>query len=100
MARRPIKPKSVIILGIPFSIEYKALPQKEEKQYGECYVMDRRIIIHDKLEGDILEATILHEVCHCILNMTGSAEFMTEEQEEATVLALETGLCQIFTRNF
>lgn len=100
MARRPAKPKSVVILGIPFEIIYKALPQKDEKNYGECHVMDRKIVVHDKLEGEILEGTILHEVCHGILNLSGAAEFMSEEQEEAAVLALETGLIQTYTRTF
>ena len=88
------KPTMIPILGTEFKVDYTTKLAKDE--YGHTIGNDRSIKIKSALKGEILKATLIHEVCHAILHCSGQSENLTEEQEEAIVVALEHGLTPIF----
>lgn len=91
------RPTKIDILGIPVRIIQVKKIDKDDA-YGESNFMDRTIKIRAGLPEDLFESTLLHEIVHTILGMTGQSEHLKHEQEEAIVLALEHGLCQIYGR--
>ena len=84
-------------MGIPFKVTYVAKIDKENSM-GESNGAERRIKIQKGLDTSIEEATLMHEIIHSILYLTGQAEQLNEDQEEGLVLALEHGLSQIYER--
>lgn len=93
------KPKSVAILGADFEIRYVKSVDKGDS-FGECDGPLRIIKIKDSQPDHIVDSTILHEIIHGILYMSGNSEHLSEELEESIVLALENGLGQIYKRKF
>ena len=91
------KPTWINIMGIPFEIKY---PKKMSKDVlGETRGTSREILIKPELQGEVFEATLLHEIVHAVLYVSGIAElFETEKEEEAIVVALEHGLSQLYER--
>lgn len=65
---------------------------------GEADPFNRVIKIKYGLSDDIFESTLLHEILHTILAMTGQSEFLKGEAEEALVIAIEHGLTSIYGR--
>lgn len=84
------------IMGIPFKITYPVKVDKKDKHVGESDGVARTIKIKKSLTDDVKSSTILHEIIHSVLYVTGQAERLTEEQEEALVLALEHGLHPLY----
>ncbi len=77
------------IMGTEFSISYGKLPNNE---LGETIGVERKIRISNKLSGEQLKSTIIHELLHAILYITGQSERLDHDFEEAIVIALEHGL--------
>lgn len=89
------RPESIAILGIEFQIQYTDdLP---EGHYGLCEGWDRVIKIDKKLKGADLELTLMHEIFHAILHVSGWSEKLGSKTEEGIVRALEHGLSPLFT---
>lgn len=97
MARKTLNlPSEVTILGQSFTIVDKKL---EEGNYGETCGASGKIEI-DKTKHtsqELLDSTLLHEVIHGILYVSGQSEMLSEQQEEGLVIALENGLRNIIS---
>jgi hypothetical protein len=85
-------PTSITILGTTFSIEWDV--SLAEGDWGESHVLERSIKIGNVCNTPQKRAdTLLHEIIHCVLGLTGHADrFSSEAEEEALVVALENGL--------
>ena len=81
------KPKEVIIAGHKFTIVYKTM-----KDYGELDSDDKKIYISNKIKGEMLLDTIIHEGFHAMLAVSGLGYILEDVQgelEEALVRAYE-----------
>jgi hypothetical protein len=85
------------IMGIPFTITFPVKVDKKDNHVGESDGTERTIKVKKSLTDDVKRSTLLHEILHSILYVTGQAENLTEKQEEAIVLALEHGLDPLVT---
>jgi hypothetical protein len=109
--RKKSHPEVLEISGHPFTIEYyDEIPgteaktkDEEETVYGDCDITRRRIRIslkHNETDEQ-LERTLLHEILHAILGLSGQAERLegeNNEQEEGIVVALENALDLLYVR--
>lgn len=81
------KPKEVTIAGQKFTIVYKQM-----KEYGEFDVDQNKICISNKIKGEVLLDTIIHEGFHAMLSISGLGYILEDVQgelEEALVRAYE-----------
>ncbi len=81
------KPKEVVIAGHKFSIVYKAM-----KDFGELDFDRNTIYISNKIKGEVLLDTIIHEGVHVMLAISGLGcilEDVQNELEESLVRAYE-----------
>ena len=81
-------PESIVILGKTVEIKIK----KMDENLGEFCSEKMRITIDPKQSNDEAAKTLLHEITHCILHITGLHFLLTEDLEEAIVRALEHAL--------
>jgi hypothetical protein len=90
--KAPKLPKAVDVLGHTFAIQYY-----DEMINGELAgLMDPvKKVIH-VLNDDELEVTLLHEIIHAVLFVSGHSFTLGPAMEEALVRALEAGLGPIF----
>lgn len=86
-------PTSIIVLGIPFRIEF-ALDMKDD-EWGETTVEDRLIKLNP-LHHTSLHDTLLHEVLHAGIGIAGLSQLFTLKQEEAIVRCLENTISPYF----
>lgn len=94
----PKKPKQIIILGKKIKIVYKSLTPLMGEYDGDNGI----IYIDEELKGEEFQSTLLHEILHTILHLTGMvhAIFHNQEQpEEGIVYALENGLSSLVKLN-
>jgi len=91
------RPTQLDIMGTTFRIVQVKKIDKDDSM-GECEPLQRTIKIKAGLNDEMFESTLLHEVIHAILTITGQAEYLKHEQEEAIVLALEHGLGPLYGR--
>lgn len=63
---------------------------KLKKAHGKCYCGKREIHV-DPSDGRGME-TLMHEVLHAILDVSGMSQLLTEGLEEGIITALENGL--------
>ena len=98
------RPKSVCVLGQDFSIEYKpkVVVGDNDECYGLTHVKDFTIQISstENKTPEQMEATLLHEVIHAVLGVSGLTELIDDKTEEALVVSLENGLKELYKRNF
>ena len=87
--------KIVPIMGIPFTVTDPVKVDKKDKHVGESEGSARTIKVKKSLTPEVKTATLIHEILHSILYVSGQSERLTEEQEEALVLALEHGIVQV-----
>ena len=81
------KPKEVTIAGQKFAIVYKQM-----KEYGEFDADAKKICISNKIKGEVLLDTIIHEGFHAMLSISGLGYILEDVQgelEEALVRAYE-----------
>ena len=90
-----IRPTSVVVFGYKFKIKYLTLADN----HGETNLDTKEIYIDSKVVGDNLKNTILHEVIHAILLISGQSFHLAHEYEEALVRTLEHGLAPLVTMN-
>lgn len=91
-----MKPTDISIMGINFKIIHKKLPKDH---YGETDLNKRQIAISSAItDDDVYEDTLLHEIIHAVLGVTGQSERLEENVEESLVVALEHGLSRLYCR--
>jgi hypothetical protein len=90
------KPTSITVGGVPFKITYPA--KMDEGQVGESNAMERTIQIKSNQKGDEFERTLLHEVVHAAMGISGVSELFDEKVEEAVVICLENSLHSLYKR--
>jgi hypothetical protein len=90
------KPTGITIGGVPFKVTYPA--KMEENQVGESDAMERTIKIKANQKGDEFERTLLHEVVHAAMGISGISELFDEKIEEAIVICLENSLHSLYVR--
>jgi len=87
--------KYVPILGHNFKLEL--VPKMQD--LGECDGVSKTIkISKDHKSVDALVSTLLHEIIHGALYISGHSEKLEKEQEEGIVLALEHAIYPIIPR--
>lgn len=90
------RPKKIMILGVEFIVKY--LPaSRMDGDLGSADVQARTIKILETQDDANAASTLLHEVIHVILYMSGQGELLgmtgdKDTREESLVLALEHGL--------
>jgi ssRNA-specific RNase YbeY (16S rRNA maturation enzyme) len=94
-----VKPSRVSVLGYEMKIVYAPIGQQPEALDGNMTFDDRTITIDTKLVGKQLEDTLLHEIIHAILHISGLAFLLDDKSEEAVVRALEHGLSPLVKLN-
>lgn len=77
------RPSAVMILGKEIQITYHRQIARGKLLGDFCEVKEQIRVVHSE--------HILHECLHAIIRLSGQT-WMNEEQEEALVIALETGL--------
>lgn len=92
--------RKVDILGVPFTVIRSTKKMPDEKDHGETVVLDRRIYLNPTVNKtpDEMASTLLHEVIHAILGISGQDQLFKEDQEEGVVTALEHGLYPLIQR--
>ena len=91
MAKKAKKASIVMIHGVAVSLEYKPLNGnhlQDEKLFG--YFRDESITIDEDIEELTLKKTQLHVCVHAALDISGVAETLTPQQEEAVCRSIET----------
>ncbi len=96
MSSKPTTKRTIPIMGQKYSIEYHANIKTDDKDevYGDTDKGRKRIRIdlaNNRGLAD-LKSTLLHECLHAILAQSGIDNMLTDEVEEAIVVALEHGL--------
>lgn len=88
-------------MGKPFSIQFVKKVDSDNSM-GSMDGAHRVIKVQAGLSAELIADTILHEVCHAILYLTGMSEILRAigpegaDIEEAVVLALENGLGTVY----
>lgn len=96
-------PEEVEILGHLFRIEYVYdLKDDGDTLFGDTDVDEKIIKICTKrcITSAQLESTLMHEAIHAVLGVSGMAQLLKGDQEEALVIALEHGLQNLYKRTF
>lgn len=88
------RPTSVMILGYEFEIRY--VDDMPDGQQGEMTGDYRLIKIDAAQKGEELLATVMHEIIHAALFLTGWSEKLGAEEEEGIVRALEHTLAPLY----
>jgi len=97
------RPTSVMILGTKFRIEYPEIIQDESEQVCGSMTGDERLIKISLKENPTelqLHSSLVHEIVHACLYVSGLSQVLDDKLEEAVVVALEHGIGPIFRRNF
>jgi len=94
-------PDTLEIMGAVFTIKYLDKLKDEDgtdlSGMMEGTIRTIKINMSQHAHDEILERTLLHEITHAVLYMSGISELL-EKQEEAIVIALENGLSQLYRR--
>ena len=83
-------------MGKKFTITYPG--DIDSDVYGTCDGAERKIELSPRIKGVQFEDTLLHEIIHGILYMSGNTQKLSTEREESIVIALETGLSVLYER--
>jgi hypothetical protein len=104
MAKKKIRwPEVEEINGIPFTINYQK-KVKDDAGNECCGLTDgpahwMKISTDECPSPSMVESTLLHEIIHSILYVSGQSAIIDDEKvEEGIVTALENGLIQIYKR--
>ena len=88
------RPDRVKILGQWITILYVDLKKEGENHdeilYGDCDSRARIIRIEKTLDDDLTKRILNHEKYHMKLGLSGVAELLTSDQEEALAVLAET----------
>lgn len=90
------RPKSVLILGKRIRITYLCdNPASDIAGLFDPAVMEIRI-----LDTVYWESSLLHEILHAALYVSGASTMLASKEEEALVTGLEHALFGIYKRSF
>lgn len=81
-------PTEVKILGIPFKI--KIVDDLED--YGETNGPENVIKLNKKFSRDKMESTLLHELVHAALYVSGLSQVLDDKMEEGIAICVENAL--------
>tara|TARA_R100000742_G_C4256970_1_gene74823 strand:+ start:129 stop:404 length:276 start_codon:yes stop_codon:yes gene_type:complete len=88
------KPEKIKILGQWAKVQYVDLTKGGEAVgevlYGDCDVATRTIRIEKSLDDNLTKRVIKHETMHMKLGLSGLSEILTDEQEEAICVLVES----------
>jgi len=88
MPKKASLPEYVYPCGKKFKVTVG--PIKCENTYGETYGIEKVIkLSNSKDKSEYTWQTLYHEYLHAILHCTGMSQLLSEEQEEALVVAIE-----------
>lgn len=93
---------SLPILGVLYKFGWRSkdMPADAKDDFGETFPDEQRIAVNvekHKSESGV-EQTMLHELIHATLYVSGHSEQLDSKQEEAIVRALENGLYPAIVR--
>lgn len=85
-------PKQLMILGRKIKVEVCDMPEGE---WGE-YCSDAQVIhVSNQCPEATVEATLLHECIHAVLDVSGEEEIMTDGQQEKMARLFEHALAPL-----
>lgn len=106
------RPTRIQIAGQPFAVEWENQNGKRLHEDADGYwdlgttaVYEQRLIIRTNQAEHQLRDTVLHEVIHALINMTGQRDRFKpndaseKHPEEPVVLAVATALLQVLRAN-
>ncbi len=92
-------PSQVFIGGIPFSVEeVKPNELSEKGLMGEFHASKQQIIINSESGPDMKKTTLIHEILHAIIFMSGNTH-MEESEQERLVASMETVVYRFLQEN-
>lgn len=83
-------PTEITVFGKVVGIEFNRI----HGNYGLCDAEERLITLDTTQTKEQAEDTLVHEIIHAVLGISGIAEILTEEQNEAITVALTTGIAK------
>lgn len=86
--KRP--PRVVMILGHKIKVRIKPYLEDEGIELYGAFSYDSKTIW--LMKGCDWKSVLIHEICHAILELSGSNEGLTQAKEESIVKSLEHGL--------
>lgn len=90
----PNLPNEITVLGQTFQI--RLVPSVDDD--GTCDGPNRMITVSETQTQAEADSTLLHEIIHAALFVSGHAETLGDDREEGIVLALEHALNGLYTR--
>ena len=81
-------PQTIEVLGQTIKVEIKTL----KDLYGNFSADKMTICLHDKYDLETSIQTLLHEMLHAMLAISGQNEMLSADQEEGIVRMLELAL--------
>ena len=84
-------PSHIIILGQKFRIE---VCDMDENDYGETLGYERLIKISKHQSKELVMHTLFHEAVHAALHVTGQTSLLSDNMEEAVVMAMEAAFAE------
>lgn len=90
--KKEVLPTTITVLGHDFSVKWNHEFENDESFGDTCYE-DRAIRIGTKCDtAEKRAATLLHEICHAAIGVTGLEHMLGDKLEEAVVSGLENAL--------
>lgn len=90
-----------MILGHKYQVQVTQIP--DEDSTTVCGISDHieyTIKINECLSQEMRLNTLIHEICHQILAISGLTKLLRDNMEESICESLGTGLCNVLTSNF
>lgn len=107
-----MRPTSVLICGQPFQVvgvprgeriiplDWGDTTSDPNQCLGATSVVHQHIAIRDGMAPQAERDTVLHEVLHSLLRMTGASDVFDDEDEQETVVnALAVGMLAVLRQN-
>jgi hypothetical protein len=92
---KPKAPKHIMILGYKFTVVLAT--DFDTETWGESDALARSIRVcatKNKTQAQV-DMTLLHEVLHMILSVSGVSNLLNNQLEEGLVVSLENGLAPL-----
>ena len=91
---KSITPKTIKVLGVDFNIRFNhKVPKADraDRTYAFTIGDDREITIYVRriTSMDQFKSTLIHELLHAAIHVSGVTNSLNEEQEESVVMCLE-----------
>ena len=90
LKERQAFPSAILVFGQVVNIEFSRI----HGNYGLCDAEERMLTLDTTQTKEQAYDTLVHEIIHAVLGISGMAELFTDEQNEALTVALTTGLAK------